>query len=439
MAEQNDNIEDEGVTLGQIFRAMFHNKIRLLIVGITTLIVVFIFITLGYNKNSKTYVAKFKYSDINIANGHYSDGSPFNTLDLVNLLEDVKNSNEVKYSNVDVDKIVAHNAMTITEEITVNKAEDEKEETEYITSHYTLIFAAKYFPDYNTAKSFIIDLINYPILKSNSMVSEIVFDENLTLFDSSNIYSSQINYLTNQENMILSGYESLISTYGDLVIDGKKLSSRVSEINLYFNNNQLAMLSDEVQQNGYIKDLDGYRNTLETQKYNLTLELKSNQAKLDQLIDDRNSLIEKATSTSSLQTLDLSTYNNAIITLTQRNVDINQEIEVIDRYLNSSETYTPELKANFEARLTSFRTKLAELTTDYKNCYLKAIENYNVYYNDASKVVGTGGLSITVSFALSVLAGLVVACIVNLCFDHKMLSKEYLTQNKKKNIVNETK
>lgn len=76
MAEQNDNIEDDGVTLGQIFRAMFHNKIRLLIVGITTLIVVFIFITLGYNKNSKTYVAKFKYSDINIANGHYSDGSP---------------------------------------------------------------------------------------------------------------------------------------------------------------------------------------------------------------------------------------------------------------------------------------------------------------------------------------------------------------------------
>lgn len=357
---------------------------------------------------------------------------------MVNLLEDVKKTNEAKYSAVDVDKIAAHNAMTITEEITVNKADDEKEETEYIISHYTLTFAAKYFPDYNTAKSFITDLINYPIVKSNSMVSEIVFDENLTLFDSSNIYATQINYLTNQKNMILAGYESLISTYGDLVIDGKKMSSRVSELNLYFDNNQLAMLSDEVQQNGYIKDLDGYRNTLETQKYNLTLELKSNQAKLDQLIDDRNSLIEKATTTSSLQTLDLSTYNNAIITLTQRNVDINQEIEVIDRYLNSSETYTPELKANFEARLAIFRTKLAELTTDYKNCYLKAIENYNVYYNDASKVVGTGGLSITVSFALSVLAGLVVACIVNLCVDHKMLSKEYL-QNKKKNIVNENK
>ena len=439
MAEQNDNIEDEGVTLGQIFRAMFHNKIRLLIVGITTLIVVFIFITLGYNKNSKTYVAKFKYSDVNIANGHYSDGSPFNTLDLINLLEDVKKSNEAKYSDVDVDKIVAHNAMTITEEITVNKAEDEKDETEYITSHYTLTFISKYFPNYKTAKLFITDLINYPIVKSNSMVSEIVFDENLTLFDSSNIYSTQINYLTNQKNMILAGYESLISTYGDLVIDGKKMSSRVSEINLYFDNNQLAMLSDEVQKNGYIKDFEGYKNNLETQKYNLTLELTSNQAKLDQLIDDRNSLIEKATTTSSLQTLDLSTYNNAIITLTQRNVDINQEIEVIDRYLNSSETYTPELKANFEARLTSFRTKLAELTTDYKNCYLKAIENYNVYYNDASNVVSTGGLSITVSFALSVLAGLVVACIVNLCFDHKMLSKEYLAQNKKKNIVNETK
>lgn len=439
MAEQNDNIEDDGVTLGQIFRAMFHNKIRLLIVGVATLIVVFLFITLGYNKSKKTYVAKFKYSDMYIANGYYSEGSPFNTLDLVNLLEDVKKSNETKYSDIDVDKIIAYNAMTVTEEITVNKADDTKDETEFITSHYTLTFVAKYFPNYNTAKSFITDLINYPIVKSNSMVSEIVFDENLTLFDSSNIYSTQINYLTNQENMILAGYESLISTYGDLVINGKKMSSRVSEINLYFNNNQLAMLSDEIEQNGYIKDLEGYRNNLETQKYNLTLELKANQAKLDQLTKDRDSLIEKATTSSSLQTLDLSTYNNAIITLTQRNVDINQEIEVIDRYLNSSETYTPELKADFEARLASYRTKLAEFTTDYKNCYLKAIENYNVYYNDASKVVGTGGLSTTVSFALSILAGLVVACIVNLCVDHKMLSKEYLAQNKKKNIVNENK
>ena len=42
MAEQNDNIEDEGVTLGQIFRAMFHNKLSILIVEITNLIFVFI-------------------------------------------------------------------------------------------------------------------------------------------------------------------------------------------------------------------------------------------------------------------------------------------------------------------------------------------------------------------------------------------------------------
>lgn len=105
MAEQVQ--EEEGITLGQIFKAMFFNKIRFLIVSVATFVVLLLGILVVYNPGKKTYVAKFKYSDINIANGHYSNGKTFNTLDLINLMEEVKQTNLEKYSVIDVDNIIA--------------------------------------------------------------------------------------------------------------------------------------------------------------------------------------------------------------------------------------------------------------------------------------------------------------------------------------------
>lgn len=105
MAEQVQ--EEEGITLGQIFKAMFFNKIRFLIVSVATFVVLLLGILVVYNPAKKTYVAKFKYSDINIANGHYSNGKTFNTLDLINLMEEVKQTNLEKYSVIDVDNIIA--------------------------------------------------------------------------------------------------------------------------------------------------------------------------------------------------------------------------------------------------------------------------------------------------------------------------------------------
>lgn len=107
MAEQVQ--EEEGITLGQIFKAMFFNKIRFLIVSVATFVVLLLGILVVYNPAKKTYVAKFKYSDINIANGHYSNGKTFNTLDLINLMEEVKQTNLEKYSVIDVDNIIAKN------------------------------------------------------------------------------------------------------------------------------------------------------------------------------------------------------------------------------------------------------------------------------------------------------------------------------------------
>ena len=443
--------EEEGITLGQIFKAMFHNKIRLAIIGVATMIVLFLFLTLFYNKNNQTYVAMFKYDDVNIANGHYSNGKKFNTLELIDLMEEVKKSNPDKYEKVDVDKIVGSNGVTITEDITVKKVDSEDptstDKAEYISSHYTLTCYAKYFPDYKTAKSFMVDLINYPVAKSNDLAQNIVYDENIKLYEKSNIYATQISYLNAQKNYILDGYKALISSYGDIMINGVYLSSKVKEINLFFENHQLDLLSDEITNNGYVKDLSTYKSNLETQKNNLKIESKYNALKIKELKEQRDLLIQQATASSSLQTLDLSTYNTALVTLTQRNLDIDKEIEILDKYLNSATEYVDgkknenyydaEKRTVFETKLNEFKDELVGFTSDYKDCYLECIKDYNVYYNDAAKVVRDGKLNPIITLGLPVVAGLVLGCLVNLIVDRKFLSKDY--KEEKKELIEEVK
>lgn len=447
MAEQ---VQEEGITLGQIFKAMFFNKIRFLIVSVATFAVLLLGILVIYNPGKETYVAKFEYSDINIANGYYSNGKAFNVLDLIDLMEEVKQTNLEKYSGIDVDKIIGKNGVTITEDFTVKKTETTDKtdtEQEFITSHYTLTFNAKLFSDYKTAKSFMTDLISYPVAKSNSLANSIVFDENLKLYDVAKIYANQIDYLNAQKNYLIDGYKALIDSYGDVSYNNAKLSSKVNEISLYFENNKLDLLSDEITKNGYVKDLSTYKSNLETQKYNLTLESVYNGKKLEELKTQRNDLIAKASKDSSIQTLDLSTYNDSIISLTQRNIDIAKEVEIIDKYLDSSSAtkadgsvnenyYSDAKRAVFESKLNQFRVQLENYTNDYKACYLECIQDYNIYYNDAAKVVSDGGFSTAMTLVISVLVGFAVACVVNLIADRKILSKEYIEEEKKLKQIN---
>ena len=426
MTEQNYE-DDNGVTLGQIFKVMFYNKVRLLIVGLSILVILLLYLNLGYNKSKKQYSASFSYNDINITNGHYSDGSLFDINDLVDYVDDVKKTNS-KYDSINTN--IKKLGINIDKELVSQKITNAagNEETQ-ITTVYSIVVNASCFSNYNQAKEFLSDLISYPITRSNEMISSINFDDNLLLFDSSKVYENQINYLTLQEKYILEGYDDLIEAYGDMIIGDKKLSSRVKDIELYFDDNKLSVLTNEMELNGYVKDLTTYKNSLETEKAALELELETNLQKINDLNMVIKTLIGYSTS-STLQTLDLTAYNNSINQLTQRNVDIQYEINVIDRYLNSSGTYTSEKQNDFESRLLAFRTKLSEFTKIYKDCYLEAVSNYKISYSDANMVVASGGFSMTTSIVISVLVGLVVACIVNLCADHKMLSKDYTKEEK---------
>lgn len=420
------NTEEQGITLGQICKVMFYNKIRFLIALLATTIAVCLIMILGYNRISSNYIIKFTYQDYYIANGKYLDGSPFDMRDLYDYLDDVKETSS-EYANIDVDKINKNNDVVITNEVETREINDEES---IIATYYQLSISSKYFSSKEQATSFLVDLINYPVLYSNDLLDSLDFEKNLNLYDDSLIYSSQISYLESQKSLILSGYESLISIYGDLSIKDSngndvKLSTRASNINLYFDNEKLSSMSSEIKKKGFVKKREDYKEYYETEIYNLNLEYEVNKKKIEALEEQRSQLLEKG---GTLQNLDLSTYNDQIISLTNRNIDIDNEITIIKQYLGEfsegATQYTEAERLEFEERLEKFKVKLEVFTEEYKQCYKEILTNYKIVYRDVSKVSKDGDLSIIIILVLGVIAGCCVAGCLNLYLDRKMFAKE---------------
>ena len=100
-----DYYEDEGVSLGQIFKVIFNRKILLLIVSLSVAVVFFVSFYLIYNPSVRNYEVGFIYEAPSLSQGKYIDGSVFSYSDVVSLnnLEKVKASNE-KYKDIDIEK-----------------------------------------------------------------------------------------------------------------------------------------------------------------------------------------------------------------------------------------------------------------------------------------------------------------------------------------------
>lgn len=428
---QNNEVaktEEEGVSLSQIFKVAFHNKIRLLIVSAVVFLVIVLVMIFGYNRSKKTYVANFVYSDVNVTNGKYSDGSNFIYKDLIKidlLTEMVEKHPE--YKNILIEDIVDKGDISIER---IKEVEEITEEEYRYTEYFKLSIKASYFENEKQAKAFICDFINYPIEKSNSLIDSIIWDESLKLFDQANIYGNQISYLVSQKDMMINGYNSLISTYGDVMINGTHLSSNINDINLYFTNNRLGDLSQQVEFKGFVKD-ESYKATIALQIDALEREQVVNTEKVNQLQEQVENLLANA---GNLQTLDLSKYNEDIIELTKRNADIKKELKILNQYLGvweeGSVPGTEEEKQKLEADLVVFKNKLKEYTEAYSKNYKYCTETYSkVYYNESNSVVAEGDLSIIIILVAGIFVGALVGLAANLCFDYKMLNNKKEQEN----------
>ena len=272
---------EEGIDLLTIVKVAFGRKLLLAIITVVITVIGILGIQFLYSKPNEKYLSSFEYSIPGINEGRYIDGSNFNyrTLISLNNLVNVKDSNS-EFNSINVWDMYNNNDIQIT--YTYLDSDNQPLADPY----YTINVKKSYFSSDKQAAKFISEIANYPIEKTLEIVKNTTYDYNLKSYNSALTYEGQIQYLESQIELLNDKYLTLITDYGDLYIDEEQISQKQAKLTLYFVNNPLSLLSNELEINGYVKNYDITLPQLETQKEYLEDEKGRN---LD-LIEDYQSL-----------------------------------------------------------------------------------------------------------------------------------------------------
>ena len=415
--------EDEGISLGQIFKVIFRRwKLLLFITGI-----IFVFGLLGsqliYNRLKTNYTTTVVYNVDGINNGTYSDGSAFNYRDLVKLenLEKVKADGENgKYSSIDVKTLVEKEKISVERKV-------EQDETKTVnTIVFTITAQAKYFKNSDQAKDFLYDVMLQPVVKTINIEKEANRKANLDSFNQSPYFANQISYLKNQLSYINSTYDRLISQFGDnQTVLTKKLSEYKQELNSWFEKNPFSVLDNELTAKKYVKNFSSIEQELIIRKESLTKQISDNQNIIDSLYAQMKKLNnDQDFNLKDIQSTDVFTpYTSQLASLTISNAQMSNELTDINKQLDENGGNPDDIVA-FTNKLNTYYNKLDQATDEVKDISVKVVSEDSTMDYTGKSIDAKGGLSLIISILLFLVGGFVVAAIVNLILDRKYLKED---------------
>lgn len=412
--------EDEGISLIELIHIIFIRKWILLGVTLGIFILSIVFSSVILNKKKEYYSVTFSLEYPESSNYKYPDGTSFNYRKIIsydNLIH-TSESNQ-KFKNIDIDSLYEKNAIQIAELTkTVNG-------NTVPSGEYTLAAKAKYFNSRDVAKEFLRDLTNVPIVKVNEIIANMDYDSNLSNYSNSTVYESQIDYLVAQRDFIINGYNNLINYFSSgLMVASikddnnktKTLKEYLSEVEIYFDNNKIDSLKSELDANGYVKD-SSYLETIVLRRDLLIKEKGENEKKIEALTLQLRNLVNDVYSGSSLNP-SYESFNNQIAELTTTNVELDSQIELLNKYINESGSVSTSDKLAFEAKLDNYYKALVEFTNTYKSVVKSTYkENSNVDYYYNSVVILEGSVKTLYVAILGLVGGFAVASVIILIMD----------------------
>ena len=446
--------EKQGISIGDIFKKIWHAKITLGVTFVTVMVVGVLGIQYLYSKPNEKYTAGLTYNFEGAAEGKYPNGTTFNYQSIITLdnLATIKDSNE-SYKDVDINGLVQDNAISITlvpQEVTSATGET----TTTITRLNTFTFEAScsYFPSDTVAKSFISDLLNLQYTYAVGLYDAIDYDANLVLANSATTYESQIAYLNAQAQYILTSYDELKELFGayayiknpsESATTPDTISSKITDLTRYFNSANINALSSEATEKHYLKGSSDNEENVVQEVYNSLRSLlstyNSNHQLVNQLTKQFNELYQNnniiISSPNDLQTKieQLVTSNISIkvqieslapkigYTFTDYNSETNTDAKIEKTgeptYVFPDESYTNKVN-DFSLKISEYTNELKEATKYISSTYS------NTTFDYPNIIKKTGGFSIILNLAVSFVAAVILACIVAGIKGHIDMQKE---------------
>lgn len=404
------------VTFAKVFQVIFHRYP--LLIGTTLVITLagILAIKFGYNRQNSSYSCAFNYEIPSMEDGYLIDGSKFNYRVLADetTLSSIKSSKE-DYSTIKVDSAIDQGKVSIIAEIKENSSKANSEDKESADIEYTLTVGSKFFSSASQAKSFIKDLVSYPITYSISSQSLMNYGSYLETYESSSTYDAQIEALLEEKDFIKEKYDSIKENYGNIVFEngenkGKTVSQVVLDFSNYFAKNSLDDLLNQERQKGYLANEDELTK-LGLEKAQYEENIKVNNLEIDTL------------NASGLATGD-EDYSKRISELAKENSEYQRKIALIDKKLeNGDPSKTP---SSFKAKIKEAYEYLKSSAASCKEDEANAIANHStVYFVNSSIITVNGELSALYTYVLPLVGGFLIGAIANLIIDRKYLKEDY--------------
>lgn len=423
----------DGATIVDLFRAFWRKKILALILTLAIALTGTIGVYFGYNHFKSTYSCAFSY-DIyqfdnytqdkkDYINSTFPDGSVFRYADLISYerLSQVKESSE-EFSSVDIDDMYESDDVSIS-------FDGEKK-------IYTIEIKAKYFKNKSVAKDFISVLASYPVEKVSFIVGSMTYDSNLAAYSEVNTYEDQLNYLSAQQKLLSDGFEELVSSYSEAyIVGGEDLKGYRNEIDVFFLQNPLNTLYTELYTYGYVKDIESSKRTYEAQIAEYEREKRYNTLTMQSLKEELADLVAGSYVGSTMY--DSEAFNVRIAELAERNIEIDKQLEILNRYLDEGEEKLVGAAA-FEEKLDEIYLFLQDMTDEY-TAIIREIYGKNSTVDYAlNSMISISEISFPVAAAVSFAVGFIVAFIVNqfLCLPLVLDEKKEEYLKKIKSILN---
>lgn len=422
--------EKEGISIGDIFKKIWHAKITLGVSFVIILVLGVFGIHYLYTKPNQIYTGSVTYQFKGSTEGLYPNGTTFDYRTMIEpeQLEAIKNSKE-EYANIDIDKMLEKNALSVS--LLTGQTTNENGETVTVDlpNYVSIQCSASYFDNETQAKNFLKDVLDAPNNLANSLYEAIDFEPNLTLAHVSLTYEDQIDYLILQRDLVIENYEELSSVFGRNAYTDKNSTSTITQtltsIKSFFTTNNLSSLQTLATNEQYVKSAQEGEITQLTNELNrLVHEYNSNLNQINNLQTEW----DKITNSGSKIISSPNDFLTAIYELTTANSKLYDRIETLSQKLgytlsnssgklvlnkNEGEQTYKEATESFKTQLNTITTNLTtyteqlQLTTEYLYTnYAKPI------YTLTSVVEISGGLNIFLNGAISFVVAAILACVI---------------------------
>ena len=432
--------EESGIKWGAVFAVIKKRLIFIIAIAVVAALVAGLLTGFVFNAGKDTYTLSFDLKSPS-GEGSLPDGTAFSVQNLVysGNLQRVKDSNEM-FAGLDIG-ILSSGDITITDN---NRAVEGEEERPAADARYTITAKESCFDSYEQADEFM-----HAVAESFvTLTQEALNGRNYSAWEQSytlaSDYDERINVLRSQYNYVLSVYDGLIATraYADFEVDGYTVEQHRAQAAGDIST-RLTALGNEQNISAYV--LGDSNNAVLYEAKELERQKQVNTAKIDALKQTLTELLRTyagaGLSTSQMDTFE--SFHADIASLTQRNVEIDEQLERLytsigyveqegkwvmetGQLSKAPQTFTDEMEA--------LRTRIAADTQTMSKVVSAVYSGFTAAeFRQAGAEVTSGGTNtIFVTVAAFVVAAFAAACVFALAGYRKQVSAEEAAQSEVK-------